>query len=104
MGMDLSFLATCPKRKLTNFKPIWAHIVGLVSLCAAYTGWLYLGRLLTGYYVYKWIDPSYKGWEYTVIAIMSATAIAVCMFAVQYGLHGLREKLAARRRQGYSRL
>src|SRR5579862_6631459 len=104
MGMDLSFLAICPKLKLTNLKPVWAHIVGLVSLCAAYTGWLYLGRLLTGYYAYKWIDPSYKGWEYTVIAIVSATAIVVCMFAVQYGLHGLREKLAARKRQGYSRL
>ncbi|KAH0543472.1 hypothetical protein FGG08_002237 [Glutinoglossum americanum] len=84
--------------------PVWAHVAGLVAICAAYVGWLYLGRLITGSYAYKWIDPSYQGWEHAVIAIAAAISISVCMFAVQYGLHGLREKLAARRRQGYSRL
>jgi hypothetical protein len=104
MGMHISALAVCYQPKLTNPKPIWAHVIGLVGLCAVYTGWLYLGKLITGHYAYRWIDPSYRGWEYAIIAVASATSILLCMFAVQYGLHGLREKLAARRRQGYSRL
>lgn len=90
---------------LTILQPLDTHIIGLLVICSIYFAWTGIGRLITGKYVYKYLDPNYKGWKPVVVAVVNMMAMTVTMFMVQLGLHGLREKATAeaeRERRGRS--
>lgn len=70
-----------------------AHIAGLLVFCVVYFLWTGVGRLVTGKYVYKYLDPNYKGWRAMIGVIINMMAMTVTMFLVQRGLHGLREDM-----------
>lgn len=63
--------------------PIWAHTISLTTLSLIYIGWAYIGRLLTGEYVYYFLDHNVIGWEHLLAAILSFCALEnVCKFYV----------------------
>jgi len=70
-----------------------AHIAGLLVFCIIYFLWTGVGRLVTGKYVYKYLDPNYKGWRAVIVAVINLMAMTMTMFSVQRGLHGLREDM-----------
>ncbi|KAI9747842.1 MAG: hypothetical protein M1835_001962 [Candelina submexicana] len=102
-----SFIALAEIFFLNSVKkqsPSWIHIVGLIVLDLLYVAWLYIGRVITGVYVYKFIDPSYKGTKPVVVSIISVTSFTVTMFSIVSAFHGLREIATARgekKRQRY---
>lgn len=92
------------------------HIIGLVFLLCAYLGWAAFGKLSIGRAPYFWLDPEivpYKlifGYCALFVALgpacksdllprlgdktLALTSIALIVFALMYGLIGLREELA----------
>lgn len=48
---------------------------------------------MTEKYVYKYLDPNYRGWRAPIVAILNMMAMTVTIFFVQRGLHGLRQDL-----------
>ncbi|KAH8911587.1 hypothetical protein BR93DRAFT_965368 [Coniochaeta sp. PMI_546] len=86
---------------LNNVKrqaPVIGHILGLMSLLAAYLGWAAVGKLVTGYSPYFFLDADVVGSRLR-IALNSAGFVALgpLVFALLYGLIGLREKTTRRR-------
>ncbi|KAI9724354.1 MAG: hypothetical protein M1812_000422 [Candelaria pacifica] len=89
--VEIFFLNSVKKQS-----PSWIHIIGLIILDLFYVAWCYIGRAITGVYIYKFIDPSYKGTKPVVVSIISVTSFTVTMFSIVSALHGLREIATAR--------
>lgn len=87
------YLALQSRLRLQISQRLNAHIAGLLGFCIVYFLLTGLGRLVTGKYVYKYLDPNYKGWRAMIVAIINMMAMTVTMFLVQRGLHGLKEDL-----------
>ena len=65
-------------------------------MCVVYTIWVFLGRLITGEYVYKQLDPSYAGGLAVATSVINMWSLTISMFIVQYGVHNLRQTLVKR--------
>jgi hypothetical protein len=85
-----------------------AHVAGLSFLSLCYFGWVWIGRLITGDFVYYFFDHNQVGWKYVVVAVgamiglvntcessllITLTPLTFAVFAFVYGLSGLREML-----------
>ena len=77
-------------------QPIPVQVVALLTLCALYTVWVYVGVLITGEYVYEQLDPNFAGTAAVASSIVHMWSLTVMMFLVQYGLHSLRQLLVRR--------
>jgi len=54
-------------------EPIWVHIVMMVVFSTTYIGWVCLGRALTGFWPYRFVNPSWQGEKHVVTGVLSAT-------------------------------
>ncbi|KAI9871706.1 MAG: hypothetical protein M1830_002593 [Pleopsidium flavum] len=72
--------------------PLNTHIIGLLIICSVYFVWTGIAHLITGKYVYKLLDPNYKGWKPVVVAVVNMMAMTVTMSMLQLGLHSTREE------------
>lgn len=52
------------------------------------------GHLITGKFVYKSLDPLYRGWTAVVLVVVEMLCLVAAMFLVQLGLHSWRERLS----------
>ena len=53
-----------------------------------------LGHLITGRFVYKFLDPLYRGWTAIISVFIQSMALVTTMFFLQRGLHSLRGSLS----------
>lgn len=84
-----------PRRKLTYQQPFGTHIVGLLVITIVYLVWASVfGHLITGKFVYKFLDPLYNGWTAIFLVVVGMLSLVAIMFLVQQGLHSWRERLS----------
>lgn len=70
-----------PFKYLRLSQPIWAHILGLSTLCGMYIGWAYIGKIITGTYVYFFFNFQEIGWEYALLSVGSFVGLTnICDF------------------------
>jgi hypothetical protein len=50
------------------FQAIGSHVLGLVFFSGLYLGWAGIGKALTGWYAFDWLDKSIVGSEEAVTA------------------------------------
>ena len=66
----------------------------MVAICVLYFVWAYIGRLITGQYAYKQLDPEYAGWRGLVAVVVTTLSLTTTIFLLTLGLHKLREYAA----------
>ncbi|MCJ1301192.1 hypothetical protein MMC08_003991 [Hypocenomyce scalaris] len=75
-------------------KPFGTHLSGLLLLTVLYLAWAgVIGRLLTGKFIYKFLDPDYHGLRAVALVVVEMVGLVTNMFLFQRGLHLLRERL-----------
>ena len=89
-----------------------------------YVGWAYIGKIITGTYVYFFFNFQEIGWEYALLSVgsfvgltnicdfpkypcLSSMSLIYVVFAVTYGITGFRELVTRKcedKSAGYIRL
>lgn len=54
-------------------EPIYLHIIMMVVFSSGYIGWVCFGRAVTGFWPYRFVNPSWQGKKHVVTGVLSAT-------------------------------
>jgi hypothetical protein len=69
----IALLRACSQ--LTRMQQLSAHLFGLAFLCFLYIGWAYIGYVVTGKYVWWFLDHNQVKWEFVVAGWVAFAAL-----------------------------
>ncbi|KEY72350.1 hypothetical protein S7711_01032 [Stachybotrys chartarum IBT 7711] len=89
MAVEILFL-----NSIKHSYAIGSHIFGLVAFAGVYLGWAAIGKSLTDWWAFDWLDVSKVGSEEAVTAYsIGFVLLAPTMFTLMQGFVGIREGL-----------
>ncbi|KFY14811.1 hypothetical protein V492_02396 [Pseudogymnoascus sp. VKM F-4246] len=74
-------------------EPFFAHVLWLSAIAVAYYFWAFLGHIVTGNYIYFFMDPEKVGEENVVLGLIAFVALLNIFYGVAYGMSGARDAI-----------
>jgi len=65
-------------------------------ICGLYFVWAFIGREITGDYVYRQLDPEYNGVRGLIMTIVTSMSLTAVFLLITLGLHHLRDYATAK--------
>ncbi|OBT50640.1 hypothetical protein VE04_08380, partial [Pseudogymnoascus sp. 24MN13] len=73
--------------------PFFVHILWFSAIGVAYYVWAFLGHIVTGNYVYFFLDPEQIGEENVAVGLIAFVALLNIFYGVAYGMSGARDAI-----------
>ncbi|KFY05098.1 hypothetical protein O988_00253 [Pseudogymnoascus sp. VKM F-3808] len=74
-------------------EPLFVHILWLSAIAVGYYFWAFLGHIVTGNYIYFFLDPEKVGEENVVIGLIAFVSLLNIFYGVVYGVSGARDTI-----------
>ncbi|KFY53440.1 hypothetical protein V496_07595 [Pseudogymnoascus sp. VKM F-4515 (FW-2607)] len=73
--------------------PFFVHVLWLSAIAVGYYVWAFLGHILTGNYMYFFLDPEKVGEENVVAGLIAFVLLLNIFYGVAYGISSARDAL-----------
>ncbi|KFY81475.1 hypothetical protein V500_11386 [Pseudogymnoascus sp. VKM F-4518 (FW-2643)] len=73
--------------------PFFVHVLWLSAIAVGYYVWAFLGHIVTGNYIYFFLDPEKVGEENVVVGLIAFVSLLNIFYGVAYGMSGARDAI-----------